>query len=75
MFLNLKKTLEFRMVSHEIKQINALRFTNVVLVCLIKVLISFQNNESAFTFIDKTAQLSIKTGKITFPWMLDPGMI
>ena len=25
------------MVSHEIKQINALRFTNVVLVCLIKV--------------------------------------
>ena len=25
------------MVSHEIKQINALRFANVVLVCLIKV--------------------------------------
>ena len=37
-FSNLEKTFELRMVSHKIKQINApLRFTNVVLVCLIKV--------------------------------------
>ena len=38
MFSNLEKTFELRMVSHKIKQINApLRFTNAVLVRLIKV--------------------------------------
>ena len=38
MFSNLEKTFELRMVSHKIKQINTpLRFTNIVLVCLVKV--------------------------------------
>ena len=38
-FSNLEKTFELRMVSHKVKQINAsLRFTNVVLLCLIKVI-------------------------------------
>ena len=38
MFLSLEKTFELRMVLHKIQQINApLRFTNVVLVCLVKV--------------------------------------
>ena len=68
MFSNLEKTFELRIMTHKIKQINTpLRFTNVVLVCLIKVTILFQNKESPFTFTDKTTQLSIKTGKIAFP--------
>ena len=56
------------MVSHKIKQMNApLRFTNVVLVCLIKVINISSEQKSTCTFTDKTTQLSIKTSKITLP--------
>ena len=66
------------MLSHKIKQINLpLKFRKVVLGCLSKVInISFSfKTKSVCTFTDKTTQLSIKTGKITSPWMLEPGMI
>ena len=61
------QTFELRMVLHKIKQINPpLGFPNVVLVCLIKVINISLKQKSACTFADKTTQLSIKTGKITF---------
>ena len=60
-------------MSDKIKQINAaLRFTNVLLACLIKVINISSEQKRACTFTNKTTQLSIKTGKITFPWMGDP---
>ena len=68
--LSKQTTFKRRMTSHKIKQINApLRFTKLVFVSLFKVIIastSFKTN-IAYTFTNKTIQLSSKTGKIKSP--------
>ena len=71
-FLNLEKNFDLRMVWHKIKQINAsLRFKNVVLLCIIKVINISSEQQKRITFTDKTTHLSIKTDKTTSHWMLD----
>ena len=74
-FSNLEKNFELRMVSHKIKQINAsLRFTNVVLLCLIKVIKISSGQQKCIYLYRQNCTMMNQNRQITFPWMLDLGI-
>ena len=65
-----KQTFELRMTSLKVKQINPLlRLTKVLFVLLFKVInvSPLFKTKTVYTFTNKTALLSIKTGDITSP--------
>ena len=75
-FSNLEKNFELRMVSHKIKQINAsLRFTNVVLLCLIKVIKISSGQQKCIYLYRQNCTMMNQNRQITFPWILDLGII
>ena len=66
--ISTKQTFELKMTSHKMKHVNAsLRFSKVMFVCLFKVINVSPpfKTKSAYTFTNKTAQISVKTGKIS----------